>query len=216
MPSWSEKLKTKRFRPKAELSVSACWGQSPNPNDWRFHLRRCPWWRLFFFLLALALRRASDIFNAEQPGQISLMSQQLPVLIFRSVVFRVCILFHRQQFGVLRPKRFHRGKLLLVGTDVFAESVRRKQFVKCPLERFAELDRWIPAKKVDKYDIIKDTKRRNKNVNKEKSQIHQRIQTNHHQSIPFRQNLFPNQSRIRHLSQRSRQSPKLKLTMILS
>ena len=32
---------------------------------------------------------------------------------------------------------------------------------------------------MDKYAIIKDTKRRSKNVNKEKPQIHQRIQTNH-------------------------------------
>ena len=38
---------------------------------------------------------------------------------------------------------------------------------------------WTPTKKVDKYAIIKDTKRRSKNVNKEESQIHQRIQTNH-------------------------------------
>ena len=88
-----------------------------------------------------ALRRASDIFNAEQPGQICLISQQLPVLIFRLVVFRVCRLFHRQQFGVLRPEGVQGGKLLLVGTGGFAGSVRWKQFVKCPLGRFAELDR---------------------------------------------------------------------------
>lgn len=141
MPSWSERLKTKRFRPEAELSVSACWGQSPNPNDRRFHIRRRTWRRLFFFLLVLSLRRTSDIFNAEQSGQIGLISQQLPVLIFRPVVFRVCRLFHRQQFGVLRPERFQGGKLLLVGTGGFAGSVRGKQFVKCQLECFAELNR---------------------------------------------------------------------------
>ena len=42
---------------------------------------------------------------------------------------------------------------------------------------------WIIVKKVDKYAIIKDTKRMSKNVNKEKPQMHQRIQTNHRQSI---------------------------------
>ena len=88
-----------------------------------------------------ALRRASDIFNAEQPGQICLISQQFPVLIFCPIVFRVCRLFHRQQFGILRPESFQGRKLLLVGTGGFAGSVRGKQFVKCPLGCFAELDR---------------------------------------------------------------------------
>ena len=89
----------------------------------------------------LSLRRASGIFNAEQAGQICLIGQQLPVLIFRLVVFRVCRLFHRQQLGILRPEGFQGGKLLLVGTGSFAGSVRGKQFVKCPLGRLAEFDR---------------------------------------------------------------------------
>ena len=42
---------------------------------------------------------------------------------------------------------------------------------------------WTPTKKMDKYAIIKDTKRMSKNVNKEKPQMHQRIPTNHRQSI---------------------------------
>ena len=32
MPSWSERLKTKRFRPEAELSIFACWVQSFQPQ----------------------------------------------------------------------------------------------------------------------------------------------------------------------------------------
>ena len=59
---------------------------------------------------------------------------------------------------------------------------------------------WIIVKKVDKYAIIKDTKRMSKNDNKEKSQIHQRIPTNHRQSILHSDNDWLPWSHEHHIS----------------
>lgn len=95
MPFWSERLKTKRFRPKAELSVSACWGISPNPMERRFYLRRRTCRRLFFFLLTFSLRFRFCIINSKQTGQICLIRHQFAALVLCFVVFRVSRLFCR-------------------------------------------------------------------------------------------------------------------------
>ena len=104
MLPYTGKRQNKKIRPEADFLFLLVGEISPTPIDRRFHLRRRTCRCLFFFLLAFLLRLGFRIFDAEQTGQICLIGQQLAILVFDFIVFRVCRLFRGKQLCVLCPQ----------------------------------------------------------------------------------------------------------------